>query len=222
VSAATQARASGSGTSSTASGTTPARLAVIDGLATEPLATVAPLSRNWSWLATSARRALLPNQRATISGHATWVYTARASPWRISSSGTEAWVIVSAELRSTGAAATRMLLWAASAWQGSWRTGPTGEAMPRRWRASTGAPCEGSVAEACISLADAYDHGSGVPRDRARATELLFRACGLGYELACSTALLRKQQGLNDAPQERSPAQQQDTDRAGRRESSKQ
>jgi TPR repeat protein len=58
-------------------------------------------------------------------------------------------------------------------------------AEPSLARAPCEKACTGGVGEACDSLADMYQEGSGVPRDEVQAAALRKRACSLGDRDAC-------------------------------------
>jgi TPR repeat protein len=45
--------------------------------------------------------------------------------------------------------------------------------------------CDGKSGAACANLAQMYIQGDGVRVDRARAEQLLRRACDLGHNRAC-------------------------------------
>lgn len=45
--------------------------------------------------------------------------------------------------------------------------------------------CEAAIAPACSMLASAYDNGTGVPRDDAKAVQLARGACDAGQQSAC-------------------------------------
>ncbi len=62
-----------------------------------------------------------------------------------------------------------------------------------------GGSCDAGEGLACRDLADAYRGGSGVPKDPARATELLQRGCRLGAAPVCRTLASRLARG-SDGP----------------------